>query len=187
MLILRARTSVSPLVFKTIRIRRLSAGSDRDPGGGGGGSSGENGALTEAEARRDAYNQLQNLDFMKATKILLTTPPKRKKFGFDFHLVQFFFACMPSLAVYLVAQYARQDMKKFEEQMEKKKKEKEREEEKMKKAELESVEKQSEEKISVVINRLDSLEEKVKELVSEKKKNPDSDASSKLRNPNTKK
>uniref|UniRef100_A0A7N2LN91 Uncharacterized protein n=1 Tax=Quercus lobata TaxID=97700 RepID=A0A7N2LN91_QUELO len=32
----------------------------------------------------------------------------------DFHLVQLFFACMPSLAVYLVAQYARYDMRKME-------------------------------------------------------------------------
>lgn len=35
----------------------------------------------EAEARYDAYRQLQNLDFMTAAKILFTTPPKRKKFG----------------------------------------------------------------------------------------------------------
>ncbi|KAI8544222.1 hypothetical protein RHMOL_Rhmol08G0279100 [Rhododendron molle] len=32
----------------------------------------------------------------------------------DFHLVQFFFACMPSLAVYLVAQYARYEMRRME-------------------------------------------------------------------------
>jgi hypothetical protein len=37
--------------------------------------------MTEAEVRRDAYNQLENLDFMKAAEILFTVPPKRKKFG----------------------------------------------------------------------------------------------------------
>ncbi|KAJ6961683.1 hypothetical protein NC652_000581 [Populus alba x Populus x berolinensis] len=52
----------------------------------------------------DLYRQLDNLDFMKAAKILFTDPPKKKKFGLDFHLVQLFFTCLPSLAVYLVAQ-----------------------------------------------------------------------------------
>ncbi|KAH9310660.1 hypothetical protein KI387_025695, partial [Taxus chinensis] len=54
------------------------------------------------------------LDFITASKILFSPPSKPKKFGFDFHLVQFFFACMPSLAVYLVAQYARYDIRKME-------------------------------------------------------------------------
>ncbi|KAK9152758.1 hypothetical protein Sjap_000238 [Stephania japonica] len=62
----------------------------------------------------DVYKQLENLDFITATKILFTEPPKKKKFGLDFHLVQLFFACMPSLAVYLVAQYARYEIRKME-------------------------------------------------------------------------
>ncbi|PPD91924.1 hypothetical protein GOBAR_DD11114 [Gossypium barbadense] len=62
----------------------------------------------------ESYRQLDNLDFLTAAKILFTHPPKKKKFGLDFHLVQLFFACMPSLAVYLVAQYARYEMRKME-------------------------------------------------------------------------
>ncbi|KAL2338206.1 hypothetical protein Fmac_012652 [Flemingia macrophylla] len=38
---------------------------------------------------------------MTAAKILFTDPPKKKQFGFDFHLVQFFFACLPSLGMRL--------------------------------------------------------------------------------------
>ncbi|CAH1444185.1 unnamed protein product [Lactuca virosa] len=37
----------------------------------------------------------------------------------DFHLVQLFFVCLPSLAVYLVAQYARDEMKKMDAELEK--------------------------------------------------------------------
>ncbi|XP_077250231.1 uncharacterized protein LOC143889769 isoform X4 [Tasmannia lanceolata] len=70
------------------------------PGGGG--------------ADNDAYRQLEKLDFMTAAKMLFTKPPKEKKFGLDFHLVQLFFVCMPSLAVYLVAQYARYEIKRME-------------------------------------------------------------------------
>ncbi|KAF5178934.1 stress response NST1-like protein, partial [Thalictrum thalictroides] len=56
-------------------------------------------ALGEAKSVRDfdAYKQLDKLDFMTAAKILFTTPPKKKKFGLDFHLVQLFFCCMPPL------------------------------------------------------------------------------------------
>lgn len=68
----------------------------------------------EVAARSEAYRQLENLNFKSATKILFTTPPKRKKFGLDFHLVQLFFACLPSLAVYLVAQYARSEIRRME-------------------------------------------------------------------------
>ena len=41
----------------------------------------------------DLYRQLDNLDFMKAAKILFTDPPKKKKFGycyFSFFLVHFY-------------------------------------------------------------------------------------------------
>ncbi|KAF5793132.1 hypothetical protein HanXRQr2_Chr09g0414011 [Helianthus annuus] len=36
------------------------------------------------------------------------------KLWLDFHLVQLFFVCLPSLDVYLVAQYARHEMKKMD-------------------------------------------------------------------------
>lgn len=62
----------------------------------------------------ERYQQLKNLNMMTTLKMLFTDPPKKKKFGFDFHLVQFFFACMPSLAVYLVAQYARYEIRRME-------------------------------------------------------------------------
>ncbi|XP_042754061.1 uncharacterized protein LOC122195881, partial [Lactuca sativa] len=47
----------------------------------------------------DSYRDLDKLDFMSAAKILFTTPPKHKKFGLDFHLVQLFFVCLPSLGI----------------------------------------------------------------------------------------
>ncbi|KAL3639825.1 hypothetical protein CASFOL_014793 [Castilleja foliolosa] len=54
----------------------------------------------------DQYKALNNLDFMTAAKILFSDSPMKKKFGLDFHLVQLLLVCLPSLAVYLVAQYA---------------------------------------------------------------------------------
>ncbi|KAM7480289.1 hypothetical protein LguiA_028502 [Lonicera macranthoides] len=72
-------------------------------------------------SKYDAYRDLEKLDFMAATKILFTNPPMRKKFGIDFHLVQLFFVCMPSLVVYLVAQYARCEMRRMEAELEVKK------------------------------------------------------------------
>ncbi|KAH7671876.1 hypothetical protein IHE45_09G016700 [Dioscorea alata] len=111
------------------------------------------------------YRQLDNLDFTTAAKILFTEPPKKKKFGFDFHLVQFFFACMPSLAVYLVAQYARYEIRRMEAEVEKKKKAEEEEKAK----EAESVAEEDDSKLSKVLVRLDALEETVKEIVDSKK------------------
>ncbi|KAL3609390.1 hypothetical protein D5086_000410 [Populus alba] len=117
----------------------------------------------------DLYRQLDNLDFMKAAKILFTDPPKKKKFGLDFHLVQLFFTCLPSLAVYLVAQYARREMKKMDAELEKKKKE---EEEKAKEEELKAIEEkvQSESELLEVKERLGKLEEVVKEIAVESRK-----------------
>lgn len=86
-----------------------------------GGSEEVDGSLSTYD---ETYRQLDKLDFMTAAKILFTTPPKKKKFGIDFHLVQFFFACMPSLAVYLVAQYARYEMRRMEAELEAKRKQK---------------------------------------------------------------
>ncbi|XP_042376054.1 uncharacterized protein LOC121969844 [Zingiber officinale] len=130
-------------------------------------------SAAQAEARKEAYRQLDNLDFMTAAKILFTTPPKRKEFGFDFHLVQFFFACLPSLAVFLVAQYARYEIRRMEAELEEKKK-KEEEEQKEKEIELGNNEEQPEAELSKVIARLDALEETVKVIANEKAKVPSS-------------
>ncbi|KAA8541974.1 hypothetical protein F0562_023126 [Nyssa sinensis] len=108
---------------------------------------------------------------MTAAKILFTTPPKKKKFGIDFHLVQLFFVCMPSLAVYLVAQYARYEMRRMEAELEQKKKAEEAA--KAKEMELKATEEKeakSDPELSEVRVRLDKLEEAVKEIVVESKK-----------------
>ncbi|KDP41994.1 hypothetical protein JCGZ_27012 [Jatropha curcas] len=113
----------------------------------------------------EAYRQLDKLDFMTAAKILFNEPPKKKKFGIDFHLVQLFFACMPSLAVYLVAQYARHEMKKMDAELELKKKKEE--EEKAKETEIKAIEEKKarfDPEILEVKVRLDKLEEAVKEI-----------------------
>ncbi|XP_061972611.1 uncharacterized protein LOC133694936 [Populus nigra] len=117
----------------------------------------------------DVYRQLDNLDFMKAAKILFTDPPKKNKFGLDFHLVQLFFTCLPSLAGYLVAQYARHEMKKMDAELEKKKKQ---EEEKANEEELKAIEEkaQSESELLEVKERLGKLEEVVKEIAVESRK-----------------
>ncbi|KAI5600712.1 hypothetical protein BDE02_01G043400 [Populus trichocarpa] len=130
-------------------------------------------------------------------------------FRLDFHLVQLFFICLPSLgisshvfhiaiyifkcvlllvllllskrmhirfcpfflatAVYLVAQYARHEMKKMDAELEKKKKE---EEEKAKEEELKAIEEkaQSESELLEVKERLSKLEEVVKEIAVESRK-----------------
>ncbi|CAK8574579.1 unnamed protein product [Lathyrus sativus] len=121
----------------------------------------------------ERYRQLENLDMMTAIKILFTDPPKKRKFGFDFHLVQFFFACMPSLAVYLVAQYARYEIRTMEAEVEQKRKKKEEEEAKEREKELElnpPEEKEANPLLSEVNERLDKLEETVKEIAVVTKK-----------------
>ncbi|KAI6672033.1 hypothetical protein NL676_006918 [Syzygium grande] len=120
--------------------------------------------------RQQKWRQLDKLDFMTAAKILFTGPPKKKKFGIDFHLVQLFFACMPSLAVYLVAQYARYEIRRMEAELEQKKLE---EEKKSKEMEIDTPEEKkadSEKELSQVKVRLDKLEEAVKDIVVEAKK-----------------
>ncbi|KAI3521175.1 hypothetical protein L1887_10636 [Cichorium endivia] len=112
----------------------------------------------------DSYRDLDKLDFMTAAKILFTTPPKQKKFGLDFHLVQLFFVCLPSLAVYLVAQYARHEMKKMDVELERRQIE---EAKKMKEKEGEVL--KSNPQLLEVKERLDSLEKTVKEIVMESK------------------
>ncbi|OAY80959.1 hypothetical protein ACMD2_15993 [Ananas comosus] len=167
----RLRTLILPLPRRFAGDKAVA-----ESGSGGGVAASSDGAAAAVEARKEAYRQIQNLDFMTAAKILFTTPPKRKKFGLDFHLVQLFFACMPSLAVYLVAQYARYEIRRMEAEVEEKKKKAE-EEEKAKQAELESLEEDKDLKLSKVIDRLDKLEEVVKEIADEKKKTPTSDSS----------
>lgn len=117
----------------------------------------------------DSYKQLDNLDFMTAAKILFADPPKKKEFGLDFHLVQFFFACLPSLAVYLVAQYARYEIRRMEAELEQKKKKEEQEKAKeeelnpTEEKEVESVPEPNSELLEVKV-RLEKLEEVVKEI-----------------------
>lgn len=125
----------------------------------------------------EAYRDLDKLDFMKAAKILFSDPPKKKKFGLDFHLVQLFFALMPPLAVYLVAQYARYEMRKMEAELEQKKKAEE--EEKAKEMEKLAEEKgqESDPELLKVKERLEALEETVKEIVVETKKQPSDEKS----------
>ncbi|XP_016175668.1 splicing regulatory glutamine/lysine-rich protein 1 [Arachis ipaensis] len=127
----------------------------------------------------ERYRMLENLDMMTAAKILFSDNPNKKKFGYDFHLVQFFFACLPSLAVYLVAQYARYEMRKMEADVEKKRKQKEEEEAKEKEKEMElnpPEEKEAKSNLELVEvkERLEKLEETVKEIVVESKKQSDS-------------
>ncbi|XP_050375584.1 protein MNN4-like [Argentina anserina] len=121
----------------------------------------------------ESLKKLDKLDFATAAKMLFTEPPpKNKKFGLDFHLVQLFFACMPSFAVYLVAQYARYEMRKMEADQEQKRK-KEEEEEKVKEIELSAAkekEARSAPEILEVRERLEKLEEAVKEIAVESKK-----------------
>ncbi|KAB1218781.1 hypothetical protein CJ030_MR3G026661 [Morella rubra] len=88
----------------------------------------------------------------------------------DFHLVQFFFACMPSLAVYLVAQYARHEMRRMDAELEMKKKQEE--EDKAKEMELKAIEGKDTESVPELLEvkvRLDKLEEAVKGIVVETK------------------
>ncbi|XP_023528585.1 uncharacterized protein LOC111791465 [Cucurbita pepo subsp. pepo] len=118
---------------------------------------------------KEAYKQLDNLDFMTASKILFTEPPKKKEFGIDFHLVQLFFVCMPSLAVYLVAQYARYEMRKMEADLELKKKKEEETAKQIKLEEREEIHDKNQE-LQEVKTRLYKLEETIKEIAVESRK-----------------
>ncbi|KAG6410690.1 hypothetical protein SASPL_128755 [Salvia splendens] len=123
----------------------------------------------------EQYKALEDLDFVKAAKILFSDPPKKKKFGLDFHLVQLFFACLPSLAVYLVAQYARGEMKIMDAALEKKKQaefEAQAKEMELKAAEQKALVASNPE-ILEVKERLDKLEVTLKDLVTNSKKPAD--------------
>lgn len=121
----------------------------------------------------DAYRQLDKLNFTTAAKILFTIPPKKNKFGIDFHLVQFLFVLMPSLAVYLVAHYARYEMRRMDAELELKKKaeeEKKAKEMESSAADEEEVETVSDPELLNMKERLDKLEETMKDIVVESKK-----------------
>lgn len=121
----------------------------------------------------EAYKKVQEFDWSSgadwktAANILFTVPPKRKEFGLDFHLVQLFFVCMPSLAVYLVAMYARREIKRMEAEAEEKRKKKD-EVEKQKQLEADSVKEDADSKLATMLVRLDALEGVVKEIADGK-------------------
>ncbi|XP_050232254.1 uncharacterized protein LOC126680971 [Mercurialis annua] len=124
----------------------------------------------------ETYRQLDNLDFMTATKILFNEPPKQKKFGLDFHLVQLFFVCLPSLAVYLVAQYARKEMKKMDAELEVMKKSEEEKAKELEEKAIKEREAKAHPELLEVKGRLDKLEEAIKEIAVESKKRPGDNA-----------
>ncbi|XP_022896395.1 uncharacterized protein LOC111410325 isoform X2 [Olea europaea var. sylvestris] len=135
-------------------------------------SNGSESSSSSLSQYNEQYKALNNLDFMTAAKILFTDQPNKKKFGLDFHLVQLFFACLPSLAVYLVAQYARSEMKKMDVELELKKQaefESQAKEMELKKAE----EGAADPVLREVKERLNKLEETVKEIVIVSKKQSD--------------
>ncbi|KAF8103401.1 hypothetical protein N665_0188s0337 [Sinapis alba] len=121
----------------------------------------------------ETYKKLDKLDFVTAAKILFTEPPKKNKFGLDWHVVQFIIVCLPSLAVYLVAQYARRKMKIMDAELgEKKRKEEEKKEkeEAEKKALEEEAATKSRDELMEMKQRLGKIEETIKEIVLETKK-----------------
>ncbi|KAJ9549077.1 hypothetical protein OSB04_021620 [Centaurea solstitialis] len=154
----------------------------------------KNGEKTDgALTHHDSYRDLDKLDFMTAAKILFTTPPKQKKFGYFCFFLLLLYAkllhkdsgyklhictakgpvpiqigCVNRIkeleTVYLVAQYARHEMKKMDADLEKKQVE---EAKKTKAAEGEAL--QSNPQLLEVKERLDSLEKTVKEIMTESK------------------
>ncbi|KAG0567949.1 hypothetical protein M758_7G171500 [Ceratodon purpureus] len=64
------------------------------------------------KALEDAARE-DRLDFQTAARLLMSSGQDERKFGWDFHLVQFFFACLPPLAVYAFAQYSRYDQRQM--------------------------------------------------------------------------
>ncbi|EOA35709.1 hypothetical protein CARUB_v10020936mg [Capsella rubella] len=132
-------------------------------------------AQTETSVSRydETYKKLDKLDFVTAAKILFTEPPKTNKFGFDWHVVQFIIVCLPSVAVYLVAQYARRKMKIMDAELgEKNRKEeekKEKEEAEQKALQKEAATK-SQDELMEMKARLGKIEETIKDIVLEAKK-----------------
>ncbi|KAG2324523.1 hypothetical protein Bca4012_039037 [Brassica carinata] len=154
--------------LKHYRIRRLCTKGEN------GGNKPEKTESSVVVSRYDeTYKKLDKLDFVTAAKILFTEPPKKNKFGLDWHVVQFIIVCLPSLAVYLVAQFARRKMKIMDAELgEKKRKEEEKKarEEAEKKALEEAEATKSQEELMEMKMRLGKIEETIKEIVLEEKK-----------------
>ncbi|CAA7020003.1 unnamed protein product [Microthlaspi erraticum] len=132
---------------------------------------------SEAESSVSRYNEtykkLDKLDFVTAAKILFSEPPKKNKFGFDWHVVQFIIVCLPSFAVYLVAQYARRRMRIMDAELAEKKRkedEKKEKEEAEQKALVEEAATKSQKELMEMKERLGKMEEAIKEIVLETKK-----------------
>ncbi|KAF6171236.1 hypothetical protein GIB67_036904 [Kingdonia uniflora] len=123
--------------------------------------------VEKSERALDVYSQVNNLDFATATKILFSAPTKEHKFGIDFHLVQFFFALMPSLAIYLVAKYSRYRMRLLEEEKQKirQKAEEVVKAEKAKEKALADKEMAYHPALLKLNDRLDKLEETIQDIV----------------------
>ncbi|CAN7052662.1 hypothetical protein BRARA_G02049 [Brassica rapa] len=155
--------------LKQYRIRRLCT-----KGENGGNKPEKTESSVVVVSRYDeTYKKLDKLDFVTAAKILFTEPPKKNKFGLDWHVVQFIIVCLPSLAVYLVAQYARRKMKIMDAELgEKKRKEEEKKEkEEAEKRALEEAEAtKSQEGLMEMKKRLGKIEETIKGIVLEAKK-----------------
>ncbi|KAL2338197.1 hypothetical protein Fmac_012643 [Flemingia macrophylla] len=130
--------------------------------------------------------QPENLDMMTAAKILFTDHPKKKHFGFDLHLVQFVFACLPSLnmrKMEVTLMMSKPILHTFRNcllwqycatEVEQKRKQKEDKEAKEREKEMELnpsevKEEKSDPQLSEVKVRLEKLEEVVKEIVVETK------------------
>ncbi|EFH52174.1 hypothetical protein ARALYDRAFT_485221, partial [Arabidopsis lyrata subsp. lyrata] len=94
------------------------------------------------------------LDFVTAAKILFTEPPKKNKFGFDWHVVQFIIVCLPS---------------ELGEKKRKEEEKKEKEEAEQKALEVEGATK-SHEELMEMKQRLGKIEETIKEIVLETNK-----------------
>ncbi|CAF2177649.1 unnamed protein product [Brassica napus] len=155
--------------LKQYRIRRLCT-----KGENGGNKPEKTESSVVVVSRYDeTYKKLDKLDFVTAAKILFTEQPKKNKFGLDWHVVQFIIVCLPSLAVYLVAQYARRKMKIMDAELgEKKRKEEEKKEkEEAEKRALEEAEAtKSQEGLMEMKKRLGKIEETIKGIVLEAKK-----------------
>ncbi|KFK42452.1 hypothetical protein AALP_AA2G258600 [Arabis alpina] len=121
----------------------------------------------------ETYKKLDKLDFVTAAKILFTEPPKKNKFGFDWHVVQFIIVCLPSVAVYFVAQYSRRKMRMMDAELgekQRKEEEKKAKEEAERKALEEEAAAKSHEELMEMKERLGKMEEAIKEIVLVTKK-----------------
>ncbi|CAG7903226.1 hypothetical protein HID58_026773 [Brassica napus] len=155
--------------LKQFRIRRLCTKGEN----GGNKPEKPESSVVVVSRYDETYKKLDKLDFVTAAKILFTEPPKKNKFGLDWHVVQFIIVCLPSLAVYLVAQYARRKMKIMDAELggKKRKEEEKKEKEEAEKRALEEAEAtKSQEGLMEMKKRLGKIEETIKEVVLEAKK-----------------